>query len=258
MSKILLIEDQEDILDDLKTLLSSENFNVYTAATGENGVVLAKSYQPDLIISDIMLPGIDGYQVFTLLKDDEKTAHIPFIFLTAKVERQDLRKGMGLGADDYIFKPYDADDILKAIKTRLMKHAAIKEKIIHTLKHAPVHNSNHKLEITDSIYISHNKSNIPVKLEEIVCVRAENQYSSILCSNNKTFLIRKSLSEWQDTLPENYFIRIHRAAIIHSKFVKSIDKIPDKNYEVTMEYLTEPLEVSRTYVKNFKNILLRK
>jgi CRP-like cAMP-binding protein len=103
------------------------NYEVVTAANGKIGVELAQQEKPDLIICDIMMPELDGYGVLHILGKKPETATIPFIFLTAKTEKSDLRKGMNLGADDYLTKPFDDTELLNAIETRLRKSALLKK-----------------------------------------------------------------------------------------------------------------------------------
>lgn len=121
MKKILLIEDNLDVRENTEEILSLANYEVITAANGKIGVELAQAEKPDLIICDIMMPELDGYGVLHILSKKEETARIPFIFLTAKTEKTDIRKGMTLGADDYLTKPFDDTDLLNAIETRLRK-----------------------------------------------------------------------------------------------------------------------------------------
>lgn len=121
MKKILLIEDNLDVRENTEEILSLANYQVITAANGKIGVELAQAEKPDLIICDIMMPELDGYGVLHILSKKEETARIPFIFLTAKTEKSDIRKGMTLGADDYLTKPFDDTDLLNAIETRLRK-----------------------------------------------------------------------------------------------------------------------------------------
>ena len=117
MKKILLIEDNLDVRENTEEILSLANYKVFTAANGKIGVELAHTEKPDLIICDIMMPELDGYGVLHILSKNEDTARIPFIFLTAKTEKSDIRKGMNLGADDYLTKPFDDTDLLNAIET---------------------------------------------------------------------------------------------------------------------------------------------
>ncbi len=125
--KILLIEDDENVRRGIHDLLIEENFEVVSASNGKDGIIRAKHFLPDLIISDIMMPLANGYQVLEELQKEQITASIPFIFLTAKTDQDELRQGMSLGADDYLFKPYRADDLIKAVNIRLSKTSRVEE-----------------------------------------------------------------------------------------------------------------------------------
>jgi CheY-like chemotaxis protein/anti-sigma regulatory factor (Ser/Thr protein kinase) len=121
MKKILVIEDDLQVQDNIYDILSLEEFYTITASDGAEGLALAKEESPDLIICDIMMPQMDGYAVLTALRESEETAAIPFIFLTAKADRADLRQGMALGADDYLTKPFTPDELRQAIAARLAR-----------------------------------------------------------------------------------------------------------------------------------------
>jgi DNA-binding response OmpR family regulator len=121
MNKILLIEDNIDILENTAEILELAGYDVDTAENGMRGVEKAKSKDFDLIICDIMMPELDGYGVLHIISKDPKTSLVPFIFLTAKSESVDFRKGMSLGADDYLTKPFEKTDLLDAIEMRLAK-----------------------------------------------------------------------------------------------------------------------------------------
>ncbi len=124
---ILIIEDNKDIRESTAEILLLADYQVYTAENGKKGVELAISNNPDIILCDIMMPELDGYGVLYLLSKNPQTAGIPFIFITAKSERTDMRKGMEMGADDYLTKPFGDMELLNAIETRLSKkEAAIK------------------------------------------------------------------------------------------------------------------------------------
>lgn len=126
MKTILLIEDNNEVRENTAEILELANYNVIQAENGKVGVELAQENKPDLIICDIMMPVLDGYGVIHLLSKSPETALIPFIFLTAKSERSDFRKGMELGADDYITKPFDDVELLKAVESRLRKNEILK------------------------------------------------------------------------------------------------------------------------------------
>jgi DNA-binding NarL/FixJ family response regulator len=121
MKTILVIEDQPDMRNNLRIILEMENYRVLAAANGFEGVRLARERRPDVIVCDVMMPELDGHGVLKLVREDAATAHTPFIFLTARGEKQDLRAGMNLGADDYLTKPIVASDLLHAIEARLAR-----------------------------------------------------------------------------------------------------------------------------------------
>ncbi len=121
MTNILIIEDDEQTRENLELILEMENFAVCSAADGATGLALARQKKPDLIVCDISLPGLNGHEVLGQLRADAEITGIPFIFLTARGERADQREGMNLGADDYLCKPVDAEDLLATIRTRLRR-----------------------------------------------------------------------------------------------------------------------------------------
>lgn len=124
-SLILVIEDNPDVRANMAELLEVANYRVITAPNGKEGVRLANGEKPDLILCDIMMPELDGYGVLHILSKKSDTAYIPFIFLTARAEKSDVRKGMSLGADDYLVKPFDEIDLLSAVEARLKKKALL-------------------------------------------------------------------------------------------------------------------------------------
>lgn len=126
MKTILVIEDNQDVRENTSEILEMANYKVLQAENGKQGVDIAQNAKPDLIICDIMMPVLDGYGVIHLLNKSPDTAGIPFIFLTAKSERTDMRKGMEMGADDYISKPFDDIELLNAVEVRLKKSEVLK------------------------------------------------------------------------------------------------------------------------------------
>jgi CRP-like cAMP-binding protein len=120
--KILIIEDQLEVRENIEELLELSNYEPITAENGKVGIKKALEVKPDLILCDIMMPEMDGYEVLYLLGKNPDVANIPFIFLTAKSEQTDFRKGMNLGADDYITKPFEEIELLNAVERRLNKY----------------------------------------------------------------------------------------------------------------------------------------
>lgn len=127
MKKILLIEDNEDVLNNTAEILELSNYSVETAVNGKEGLEKAIRIKPDLIICDIMMPVLDGYGVLHAVQKNDTIKNTPFIFLTAKTERADIRKGMELGADDYITKPFSGTDLLNAVDGRLKKRERLNQ-----------------------------------------------------------------------------------------------------------------------------------
>ena len=121
MKTILLIEDNDDIRSNMAEILELANYNVITAENGKQGLEIAIESKPDLIICDIVMPLLDGYGVLTAIHHHDGLRNTPFIFLTAKTERADFRKGMELGADEYMTKPFTATDLLNAVESRIRK-----------------------------------------------------------------------------------------------------------------------------------------
>ncbi len=127
MTKILIIEDEDMLHGEVSEWLTFEGYEVFSAKDGVAGLECAFRDLPDLIVCDIMMPRLDGYGVLLEMRSNLGTAAIPFIFVTAKVTTEDIRRGMILGADDYLTKPFERMDLLQAIQTRLAKKAALEQ-----------------------------------------------------------------------------------------------------------------------------------
>lgn len=134
MKKILLIEDNEDVRENTADILELANYEVVTAENGKVGIEKAKLFKPNLVVCDIMMPKMDGFQVLQAFGKDSSMASIPFIFLTARTDRADVRMGMNLGADDYLTKPFEENELLDAIACRISKHDNLKSEMIRNLE----------------------------------------------------------------------------------------------------------------------------
>jgi DNA-binding NarL/FixJ family response regulator len=174
MKTILIIEDQPQMRRNLLTILEMEGFRVIATGEGDSGIRIAQEELPDLILCDIMMPGVDGYHVLHTLRAHKPTAPIPFIFLTAKGEKSDFRTGMNLGADDYLAKPVARTDLLSAIAARFdrerLSEESLRERIANTgfrpdfSSHAPLVQS---LGLTEReaevmLWVAQGKSNVDV------------------------------------------------------------------------------------------------
>jgi signal transduction histidine kinase len=125
MTKVLVIEDEDFLIEEILTTLQFEGFETLEARNGRQGVALAQQHVPDIVVCDIMMPEMDGYAVLEALRADLKTASIPLIFLTARSSKTDVRIGMGLGADDYLTKPFTRAELLEAIRARVKRREVI-------------------------------------------------------------------------------------------------------------------------------------
>lgn len=172
---ILIIEDDETLLENTRELLEISGYEVITAIDGIQGVNLAKTHLPDLIISDIMMPEMDGISALERLQSDKNTCSIPFIFISVKSDPEDIRYGMNLGADDYITKPFREEDLLDAIASRLAKHAILKEK---KKKKKAAHSETHIIHSLDELRVFFARYGEYVDLEKYEELYREDRHAS--------------------------------------------------------------------------------
>jgi len=249
MRKILIIEDNRSVRENLIDLLETNNFKVFSASNGSEGINLAAEINPDLILCDIMMPGIDGYEVKSELLEDEHSSLIPFVYLTAKSEISDIRKGMILGADDYITKPFDNKDLIASINARLNKSEKIAKMMGSTrLKEKKeIRNSKYRILVTVN-----NQPKLLV-LSDIIAIKADANYTWIYTVNENKFIVRKLLKEWQEFLPEEDFLRVHQSYIINLNYIKKIEKLSNRSYIIRMQNMKNLLPVSQRYTSIIKS-----
>ena len=238
MKKILLVEDEADILANINYILSANGYKVLTAQDGFAGFEIAKKEMPDLIISDIMMPGYDGYELKSKIDGNNKTKSIPFIFLTAKTEMQDLRLGMNMGADDYLIKPVKTEELLKSINARLKRISQLDN---GKKRSAGAGNKSQ----TNRILVTQNKKQIILKLDEIKYISAEGLYTQIRTRDNKKYLLRKLLKDWEKVLPRENYFRIHRSMIINLECVEKVEKWFSRTYKVYLNGVEKPFDISQ-------------
>jgi DNA-binding LytR/AlgR family response regulator len=244
--KILVIEDEKFVRENVSELLKEEGYEVIAVRSGEDGINKAKAEKPTLIICDIMMQGVDGYKVLEELSHDKSTRTIPFIFLTAKVEKDDIRRGMQLGADDYIFKPFKAEELLSAIETRIKKIQIFKADSGHN---EPRHE---QFQFDDKLFLTVKGKPFVIKISEIEYITAENQYTSIKLIGGDSFLIRKSIKIWEEKLPKNTFFKIHRSTIINLNFVVKMEKWYNSAFLIFLKNIPEPFVVSKKHSSKFR------
>jgi DNA-binding LytR/AlgR family response regulator len=255
MIKVLVIEDEEPVRITISELLELKGYDVFSASGGKEGVKLALELIPDLILCDIMMPDYDGYKVLKKLLGDSKTALIPFIFLTAKAEMNDLRFGMDLGADDYIVKPFNAKELYKAIETRIVKHKSILKRLNETKISEKKSQDNTKLKKDGYIFVEIGKEPHFIQVVDIKCAMAFGDYSSISMGNGDKIFVRKTLKSLWEILPDDLFVRIHNSTIINLNHVDKVVKMENHSYKVYLSNIKEPFTISRRYASKLKSIL---
>jgi diguanylate cyclase (GGDEF)-like protein len=136
MNTILIIEDDAAIRSNIAIILKSQGLNIVQAEDGATGLQMALTYQPDLIVCDIMLPEMDGYEILQQLRETPEASMTPFVFLSALADRSDMRQGMNLGADDYLTKPFTSAELINAVKARLQKQQGLTQPYVNEMKRA--------------------------------------------------------------------------------------------------------------------------
>ncbi|MDD8019410.1 MAG: response regulator [Bacteroidota bacterium] len=251
MAKILVIDDDQPIRTGIRDLLEVKGYTVFITDNGKDGIAFAQELSPDLIICDIMMPKIDGYDVLKTLKDDPATALIPFIFITSKSEMTDLRHGMGLGADDYIVKPFFANDLYQSIEARLNKQHLLTQQLIKTQKEE-LKKPGEKKSPQEHVFVMDGNQIQFIKIAGIECITAFSEYTNVYMDNGKKIVVRKFLKEWESFLPEQTFLRIHRSTIINLEFVVKIEKFFKRSYIVHLKNINQPFTISQRYTAKLK------
>lgn len=240
-TRILVIEDDESVRLPLVDVLEANGYTVCQAADGKEGIRIAREEEPDLIVSDIMMPEVDGYGVFEALQEDPSTAIIPFIFLSAKTDPADLREGLGLGADDYLTKPFEIRDLLEAIRTRLDRYQRITEAAV---------TFNEENDF-DQIFIKDGESCWFVEYERLRLLESEDNYVRLFFDKEKP-LISRTLNYLEQRLPSKQFFRANRKQIINLKWIKHIQPWFNGGLLVTLKDETK-VQMSRRAAQTFKS-----
>lgn len=243
MKTILLIEDDTALRENTAELLELSDYKVNTAPNGKIGIEKAKTEIPDIIICDIMMPEMDGYAVLHNLSQKEETKYIPFVFLSAKTEPKEVRKGMNLGADDYLTKPYNEEDLLNAIESRLAKSTILKESRVTQKATAKEEDDLRNLNELKNFFDDYGKL-FKFKKGEVIYKKGEhsNMIYLILCGVVKTHSIDENGKELITTLykPDDFL-----------GFTSFIDNIPYHESATAVE----AVELAGVSKKELKDIL---
>ncbi|MGE5314051.1 MAG: LytR/AlgR family response regulator transcription factor [Acidobacteriota bacterium] len=256
MKTIMIMEDDPAVRENMQFLLEESGYDVVTAADGREGISLVGRRLPDMIVCDIMMPQMDGYQVLEHVRSSPETARIPFVFLTAKSELMDMRRGMQLGADDFILKPYKAEEVLLAIQTQLKKKAGAgmapaPAAAPGASKPAPRPVPEHELFLAGS-------TPELFRIADITHIRAEEEYSVVFTKDGKKHVVRRLLKEWESALPAESFLRIHRSFLINLNYVVKMEKWENHSYRVFLKDVPDPLVMSRRYSAELRSKMKEK
>lgn len=267
MKKILLIEDNVDLAENISELLEKDGYNVQTVFTGEEGLKSVIDFKPDLILCDILLPDINGYTILKQLKKMEGLVLPIFIFITAKSQREDLRKGMVLGAEDYLTKPFTYEELLAAIKVQLQKRTKAFKDANHNSKEMKESDSSEKqifqkLRQTDKsetdyseyVFLKSKKDSGFYLIDDIVVIKSLKDYTNLFLKGEKSFIIHRSMIDWEKKLPGKKFIRIHKQTMINLKYVEKVELISSNRFLISLNFYPKKLEVSQRYSRKLKKL----
>lgn len=241
MKTILLIEDDSALRDNTAELLELSGYKVFTAPNGKIGIEKAKSENPDVIVCDIMMPEIDGYGVLQAVSLEEKTKHIPFIFLSAKTEHKEIRRGMDMGADDYLTKPFDEEELLSAIESRLAKASILAINDKNKAENTPDDENPQNLNQLKNFFCDEG---------EVATYKKGETIYRIGDHSNSMFLILKGVvkTHTMDVNAKELITGLYKADDFLG-FTSFDDNIP-YNETATAVEITEIVGVSKKYVKD--------
>ena len=234
----------------IRDFLEMQNITVIAAEDGQMGIKLAKKIVPDLIVSDIIMPNINGYEVKKELSKSPVTDTIPFIYLTSQSNREDIRTGMELGADDYLFKPFNIEELSKAIDIQLEK----RDKLIKEYSKKTSASTKGSYDYNDYVLVKVHGSPKFIKLDSIVYIEADEKYTTIHLANGEKHLISKGLKQWEELLPPTKFLRVHRSTIVNIEYIKKTEKWFKRSYIIRLTTTDEPLYISRRYYSKLKEM----
>ncbi len=214
MEKLLIVEDEQDLREALQSILELAGYEVLTAKNGKDGYDAIMTHLPDLVLCDVNMPELDGFELLSAINQRLSEEIVPpFIFLTAKVTKNDVRRGMNLGADDYIVKPFEYTEVLTAIRLRLDK----RKKLLKNGK------NNRILSTPDKTF---DKLAIPcgdgielIAFDKIIRCEADRAYCTFHLIDKRKILVSKSMKEFEETLIHKDFMKVHKSTIVNINFV---------------------------------------
>ncbi|MEY4388280.1 MAG: hypothetical protein RLY20_3563 [Verrucomicrobiota bacterium] len=237
-ARILVIDDDEIFGQLVARFLSNHQFAVTYVPSGADGLRAANEQLPDLVICDMDMPGMDGNAVLAQLRQDARLADISLMFLTGNSAPEQIRAGMNLGADDYLTKPLDADELLRAVKARLARALVRRQR-----ESSPPNDG--RLSLDDTILVRTSTEKKLIKVREVKSIVAYGEYSWVYWDKGSSALLRKPLKQWAVELPEQQFVRVHRQAIVNLAFLERVGKPAGGGQQVHLRDTPEPIAVSQ-------------
>lgn len=217
MERVLIVEDEDNLRESLKEIFEFAGYNVSTAQDGKDGYDSIIADCPDLVICDVNMPRLDGFELLGAINEKMKDQIIPpFLFLTAKVELNDIQHGLHLGADDYIIKPFNNTQLLETVRMRLEKRRKLLESQSDNIQSV----INHPNSFFNKIAIPSEEGLTLVPFDEIIKVEADRAYCKFFLTNNRKILVSKSMKEFEPSLLNRSFIRVHKSTIININFAE--------------------------------------
>lgn len=249
---ILLVESDKDTRNIITILLENEKYKVISGENNSEGIRLYRLSSPDLVMWNIKLMFENEEEIKNKICYIEQIDHIPFIALAEKPSYSEFRRVMGLGADDYICRPYHMSIITQTINRLIERYGNLKKRL-----EAP-ESVITKNEIDRNIVIRYRGKMVPISVNDILFVTVEKQYSKIFLHNNKHYVMKKSLSKWEQIIPEKYFIRIHRNTLVNINKVKEIKRVNNRICNVYLSDSDIILELTRNYYKNLNQYKVKR
>jgi CheY-like chemotaxis protein len=244
-SKVLVIDDDTTNLTYLTELLGKD-YELDTAEDGEEGLKKAKAFKPDLILLDVMMPGIDGYQVCKIIRDHKDLSNIKILFLSARVQMSEKLKGYRVGGDDYITKPFDNDEVVAKIKVFL--RLKYEEEIKSGGDTVP------EEKLLDILY------RIKRDLLNIIYVKSDSPYCKVFSNHlkNKAYRMRITIQTLEDYFKERDLLRVHRSYLVNPKRILSVNKQKNNEFKLLVQDSKGDIAmipVGRSYQNRIKSAL---
>ena len=241
---ILIIDNHNSNENDFASMFKNTSLNVYVTDGIKNGVEIAARYVPDIIICSVTSFDI-GKKLIEDINLQVTLRFIPIMYISSLEEPdKEFREVMNMGIADYFCKNFNKQDLISSIEVRVGQVTEFKNYLFEKYHSAF---EAEKLETKDHILISVGKRLQLIKFERIICITAEKEYSKIKILNGRSIIVRKSLKNWLNVLPEKNFVRIHRQSIINIDAIEKIEKLKSRTYVVYLKSISKPLELSRRY-----------